>query len=427
MQQFRNKIFTALVVALLLALPLQLANGQVSIIAVDGTQQTGELIAWDANNLVVSFEGNTETLSIDQLLEIRWSNNNATKDTTAALIELVDGTLLPLGTYEVNDSQAQVRTGLSESKLQIATSKIRRIQFTTLTDQIKELWAELDDKQLAGDILVVHKKNGTVLDYLTGLLGNISSEQVVFNWEGDEIPVKWSKVAGLSYYHANEAEFEQPACWIQTIDGARLPVASVAIDEEILSLTTIGGLELRLPQERVVAADFSQGKLIYLSDLNPIKQTWTPQIALPATAELIQGFGLPRRDQSFTGSALSLAWPVTADAEEEKTSESTEVITYKKGLAIRSRTELRYRIPQGMQHFSALAGIDPETANQGNVVVEIFADDRVIWQGEIAGNSRPAEISAQLDGARQLRILVDYGENLDYGDRLHLVEARVTK
>ena len=80
-----------------------------------------------------------------------------------------------------------------------------------------------------------------------------------------------------------------------------------------------------------------------------------------------------------------------------------------------------------MQHFSALAGIDPETANQGHVVLEIFANDRVIWQGEVAGDSRPAEILAPLNGARQLRILVDYGENLDYGDRLHLVEARMTK
>jgi hypothetical protein len=26
-----------------------------------------------------------------------------------------------------------------------------------------------------------------------------------------------------------------------------------------------------------------------------------------------------------------------------------------------------------------------------------------------------------------LQLVVDYGENLDYGDRLHLVEARFTK
>ena len=107
--------------------------------------------------------------------------------------------------------------------------------------------------------------------------------------------MKWSKVAGLAYYHANEDESKQPVCWLQTTHGARLPVATVDFGEGAFNITTTGGLELRLPQDTVVSADFSQGKLTYLSDLKPINQTWTPRIALPASAELIQDFGLPRR------------------------------------------------------------------------------------------------------------------------------------
>ena len=37
------------------------------------------------------------------------------------------------------------------------------------------------------------------------------------------------------------------------------------------------------------------------------------------------------------------------------------------------------------------------------------------------------EIDVELGTARRLQLVVDYGENLDYGDRLHLVEARFTK
>ena len=179
-------------------MPQRLANGQVSVVSVDGAQQSGTLVAWDANSLIISIEDAPETISIDQILEIRWPNNTATKDTNTKQIELVDGTMLPLDTYKVSDSKAQVSTVLSEKNLRIATSAIRRVQFTTLTDQIQQLWTELGDKQLAGDILVVHKKNGTVLDYLTGLLGDISSDQVIFNWERRRNPSEMVESCRLS-------------------------------------------------------------------------------------------------------------------------------------------------------------------------------------------------------------------------------------
>ena len=43
----------------------------------------------------------------------------------------------------------------------------------------------------------------------------------------------------------------------------------------------------------------------------------------------------------------------------------SEIRTYAKGLALRSRTELAYRLPAGMRRFAATAGIDPATAAPG--------------------------------------------------------------
>ena len=80
-----------------------------------------------------------------------------------------------------------------------------------------------------------------------------------------------------------------------------------------------------------------------------------------------------------------------------------------------------------MARFIATAGIDPATAGQGHVTLEIRGDDRVLWEGAIDGREPPVEIDVELGTARRLQLIVDYGENLDYGDRLHLVEARFTK
>jgi hypothetical protein len=103
------------------------------------------------------------------------------------------------------------------------------------------------------------------------------------------------------------------------------------------------------------------------------------------------------------------------------------VRTYPRGIAVRSRSELVYRIPEGMSRFLLTAGIDPATAAQGHVTLEIRGDDQVLWEGTIDGREPPVEIDVELGAARRLQLVVDYGENLDYGDRLHLIEARFTK
>ena len=136
---------------------------------------------------------------------------------------------------------------------------------------------------------------------------------------------------------------------------------------------------------------------------------------------MLADYGHPRRNTSFAGSAIALSW-----ADESEPS-GRSVRTYEKGLALRSRTEATWRLPPGMKRFSATAGIDPATANEGHVLLEIRADDRVLWEGEIDGRRDPVQIEVELKSAHRLQIRVDYGRNLDFGDRLHLIEARVTK
>jgi len=80
-----------------------------------------------------------------------------------------------------------------------------------------------------------------------------------------------------------------------------------------------------------------------------------------------------------------------------------------------------------MKRLVAIAGIDPATLAEGDVTLEIFVDEQQVWQGHINGQQAPVEIDVPLDGGKQLRIVVDYGENLDLGDRLHLVQARLVK
>ncbi len=409
--------------SLISAAPTLAVSPRITVTSLDGQQTEGELVDLQADSLTVKGEDGSTQLPLHNLLSIHTAEPLAKAERLSSYVELTDGSRLPLTEFTAAGGVATIRTTLAREPLELSTEQIRLVQLSDRAESASAFWAELAEKELAGDVLVIQKGEPAQLDYLSGVLGDVTDEVVDFRWDGDDIPVKRTKIAALRYYHAKQTELPEPLCWIETRHGARLPAAVVLWrrDDKALQITTVAGLQFAVPLADLYEADYSVGKLVYLSDLTPLKQKWTPRIDLPAAAELIRQHGLPRRDQSFSGSSLSLLWPA------EHASGHAETKSYAKGLALRSLTVLEYRLPAGMNRLTALAGIDPATANQGNVTLEISADGSLLWQGEIAGGNAPVEINVPLPKARRLRLLVDYGTNLDYGDRLHLVNARLTK
>lgn len=405
------------------------ASPELVATSLDGQQTTGELTNWQAGNLTLTSVGKTVELPVEQLLSIQpveAPNKEAPKqeEELPIYVELSDGSRLPMREFSVSQHKATIDTPFSEEPLSVSTERIKLVQFSPLAQSNTKFWSELAEGQLSGDALVVRQRDQEQVEFLTGVLGDVSAEIVMFTWDGETIPVKRAKVVALAYYHSKPTELPPASCWLTTDTGARLPAAKLQWNaaSESLEVATTGGVKLEVPWLNLLQADYSRGKLMYLSDLEPLHAEWTPRIDLPASAELIRGYGLPRNNQSYSGSSLSLLWPANEGNAGPRIKRD-----YAKGLAIRSRTVLEYRIPAGMNRLVALAGIDPATAGQGNVTLEISADNSVLWQGEIDGGDPPVEINVPLPQARRLRLVVDYGGNLDYGDRLHLVEARLTK
>ena len=422
MQKLQPPLWKGIIAfGIVLALPLLLRakDTTLTITKIDGTQLIGEIVAWNASEINLQKESESLTIASPQLLRIQWQHSTQDAPIKEKFLELVNGTRLPHKGYEVQEGKATVKTTLAEQLLTLSTNRIAYVQLSIEAPEQKNYAHDLD-----GDILVLRKKKTGNFDNLAGILGNVTPKQVEFTWDGETIPVKRAKVVALAYFHARKPAVQQPICWLHLLGGGRLPIVEILRRDQNVKVKTTGGLEFLLPLESLRDADYSQGKLAYLSDLQPIEQHWTPRIGLPASAELIQKHGLPRRDQSYAGSALALRWP---SAKTASVAGDDNVKTYQKGLAMRSRTDIRYRLPKGMRRFTTLAGIDPETASQGNVDLEIFTDNRSVWQGEIDGEAAPTEINVALSNARELRIVVDYGKNLDFGDRLHLIEARLSK
>jgi hypothetical protein len=216
-------------------------------------------------------------------------------------------------------------------------------------------------------------------------------------------------VYGLAYRHPSGETSTGPICRLIDIFGSHWQVSKIALEKK-LQLTTPSGLVLSCSPEIVASIDFSLGKIVYLSDLKPESVAWTPFFSTAKTLPSMGQFYAPRQDRNFESNPLQLA--------------GTE---YSKGLAIRSRTEVVYRLPGSFTRLKAVAGIDDSVRPQGNVRLVIRGDNNVLLDMPVAGTDAPKPVDLDLSGVRKLSILVDFGDKAGFGDHLDLGNARIIK
>jgi len=322
-------------------------------------------------------------------------------------VDLVDGSSLLAADYAAAEGRARI-TAFDGQLLDLATDDVAAVRFQPQDDAVAAEWARLLDARHDTDLLVI-RTDGAV-DYHHGVIGEVTEALVRFALEGDLLPVKRSKVHGLIYHRPAGREFSEAACRVLDVDGSRWVAGSIELDGGSLRWTTLSGLVLARPLSAIARVDFSQGKVVYLSDLEPESVEWTPFFGSDARLEAMSRFFGPREDQGLRSGPLEL-----------------EGKQYQKGLALHSRTSIVYRLPGDFRRFKAIVGIDDRVRPRGTARLLIHGDQRVLLETTIAGTNPPMSIDLDLTGVRRLGILVDFGDDLDVADHVDLCEARVVK
>jgi hypothetical protein len=404
-------------------------TAEVSATRLDGTTTTGNLRQWSEGELQLTTPTGDQPIATNQLVSLRWdpvANSTSAPDKALGTVELIDGTILPIKTIRVEKSEASLTLAALDAAggkpLTLPIAQIAVIRLRQLEGSLAAQWEEMRRQNLANDVIAVLKKDGTSLDYAEGVIGDISDDKIEFKLDGDTQRVDRAKIAGAIYYRPDRRLKEEPKASIQGRSGLRISAAHVELKDSLLELTTAAGVKLSWPINDISLADFSAGKLMYLSDIEPASATTTAFVGLPASAALAAEYGKFRRDKSAFGGPLSLLM-----REGDSGATQTAPRTFSKGLALRSRAEIVYRLPAGFQRFITIAGIDPATTAAGNVRLAIFGDDRLLVETEITGDQAPQPIQLDIADVKRLKIIVDYGQNIDTGDWLNLCDARIAK
>lgn len=384
---------------------------EVEVRTVDGDTVRGALLELSTSNVVLERDSERTSIDAQKMLTLTPVSVTLPGGETAGppqrAVELIlaDGSIVVGNDYVSRQRSATLSVGDKDS-LSFDLRDVTVVRLQPTETALEKAWQEIVGGKHTEDLLVIRK--GDTLDYHKGLVGDISETSVEFELDGEKVSVKRSRVYGIVYYRAAR-DLPGALCTIFARDGSKWAARTLSFDGRIV-WTTPCGIEVTRPLQAVDRIDFSAGKIVFLSDLQPESVRWTPFFAPSQPLPAVEEFYSPRNDRSFSGGAIRLRGR-----------------KYDKGLAIHSRTEMVYRLPGRFSRLRAEAGIDDEVAPNGHVQLIIRADDRELFNEMISGADPVKPIDLDISGAKRLTIIVDFGEKLDVADHLVLALARISK
>lgn len=256
------------------------------------------------------------------------------------------------------------------------------------------------------DTLLVRGRDQAV-SLVRGTASGFSDGRLQFGFEGTSGNIAQSRLVGLVFAAGPpQPAAREPFQLVVLATGDQLPGVWTGLSEDTLELTTAWGQRAVVPTSIIAQVQFRNGRLVYLSDLEP------------AEVEEFGYFGRTlayRRDQALDGGPLRLAGK-----------------TYRKGLAVHARSVLSYDLDGPYAAFRTLLGFSDSAAEQGRVAVRILGDGRELLQqpdfravDDQGKRSAPLAIEVPLHGVKRLTLEVDFGEHEDVGDRLIWADARL--
>ena len=390
--------------ALILTLNLCTAAPVVTVKPISGPSVEGTVTELSSKQLVVDSDGSIKRFQTNALLSVRPIGIKSSTSAPKIRVTLVDKSVLFARAYTTKKNVADIELA-DGRKVKVNTRSIDHVRWY-LAPQLDKAWKTALAAKRTGDAVIV--RDGTSLDELEGILNDIDDTRVGFTFDGKRRRVTRKRLAGVVYFHAGERQLPDPICKITDRSGSTWFIREMQMKGGNINFQSVTGDKSNVPMDQIVAVDFSTGNLVFLSDLEPTSVSWNPYVENTASQSLAKFFQ-PKRNKGFNGKKLQL-----------------NDIQYDKGFAVYSRTQMVFRLPGKFKSLNGIAGIS-RSQNVGHVTLIIRGDNKQLLRKDIAAGDKPLPINLKLKGIRRITILVDFGKNLDIGDRLQLCDMRITK
>lgn len=373
---------------------------QVEISTIEGARHSGTLTSAGTDSWTLDVDGKAVNVALSSMLEARMQTDSVLPAVSLHEVVLVDSSRIGSSAVSLAGQTLTITAPAAES-ISLPRATIGNIRLAESPSSVDEQWAELVERERREDWLVIRKQDK--LDFVPGVISGISDEHVSLLLDGETVPVPRARVFGV-IFHQRQISNDKPAGVVEFVGGDRLAVQSVTGNGSDFEIHLAAGPRLTIPADRVRSIDFSADKLTWLSSLKP-------------------------RDVKHEFRFIGWAAPVRNDRDSWGGDAYLRLgnQTFSRGVCIRSKATVQYRLNGDYRRFVALMGIQEDY--QGAVHVQILADgQKLIDQAVSWEDETPHELDLDVSGKFLLEIRVDYGEDKDdIGDNLVLAEARLLK
>ena len=102
--------------------------------------------------------------------------------------------------------------------------------------------------------------------------------------------------------------------------------------------------------------------------------------------------------------------------------------TYQRGLGVHAGSSITYDLSGRYRRFNAAVGLDDEETKEGSVVFEVWVDGRRVYaSGTMTPTTATANVSVDLTGARELKLVVTDAGDGHHHDHADWADARLVR
>lgn len=396
-------------------------------IATASEEHQGSLNSLSIDRVVIARNNERLPIAVEQIesidFQIPSQANSELNPSNVPLIQLKGDSRLLANSVSLR-GQTVIAQLKSAHELAIPIRKVKLIQFRSYSDRpelSRQLQEILSNKNREGDALIANRDGQ--LNPIEGIAGDLENGRIQFTIGDRTAEVSVDKIDGVLPFHATTARIARPKCKIQLIDNSEVYAIDLNWNAPHLAITTNCGTEFSIHISRISSINFSTGRAIWLSDLTPSTNDWSPLLASASMIDKLRRLKIARANKSYSGNPLSLNFPRTASGLEFGRKQ------FDHGFAIQSGGRLAFNLDGQFQKLTGLVGFCPSAGNSGNLVFRIRMDGKTVIEQEMIAQEMHEPLVLDLNVASAERIVfeVDYHDGRSIGDQLNLVDLKVTR
>jgi hypothetical protein len=377
---------------------------QVEARLLSGETLRGQLVSVNEKEAVFQTGKDRITKALGELLSITFpasgSKTPVAADAPRTELRLLDGTTLLAQKFSLKQKQVECQL-FNGQAVSVPLNRLHWLLVTAQEEKAREELQQALAKKHAQDVVLLLSRDGQAINTFLGVVlgGDEQGARLNFRLEDDVVPIDMARLRGLVLAQ-RERTGSSDGVRVQDRFGNTWLAAEITWEANRLRLRTGDGLTAELAFDQLASVDFSQGRLVYLSDLEPLRVEEKP---------LLADVWRFRRDRNLSGGPISLGQKM-----------------YSKGITVHSRTVLEYEVA-GYREFRCVLGMEDSVNVSAQAVVRIEGDGRELFHATIRTGDKPREVRLNLENVERLRLVVDYGDDLDLGDHVAFAEARLLK